>query len=95
MDGWGGDWCSGVGGRVCIVFLFTGGRVRRGRRAYVYSREDMKVSAFPAVMGTSAMRRVVTGRRFPASGMSRNWRVQLGCLLRRVVEGGFGWWVDG
>lgn len=34
----------------------------------------------PKVMGMSAMRREVTGRRAAGSGRSRNWRVQLWML---------------
>lgn len=48
----------------------------------------MKAWASPLVMGTSAIRRVVTGRRVPASGISRNWSVQVGGLV--VVEDGIG-----
>lgn len=68
-----GDWGKGVSYMCVCVCVYVW---RRGRGTDVYSRADMKASAFPAVMGTSAMRRTVTGRRLPASGMSRNWRVQ-------------------
>lgn len=54
---------------------------------YVYSRADMKAWASPPVMGMSAMRRVVTGRRVPASGISRNWSVHVEGLRLVVMEG--------
>lgn len=58
-----------------------GAIVKRGRgkegkeKTYVYSIADMNADASPPVMGIEAVRREVTGRRFPGSGMSLNWRV--------------------
>ena len=43
--------------------------------AYEYSIAFMNFSGSPAVMGMSAMRREVTGRRPEGSGRSRNWSV--------------------
>lgn len=61
---------------------------------WVYSIADMYAAASPPKMGTSAMRRVVHGRRFPGSGMSRNWRVHFVAGDLRLGEAGLGMLVD-
>ncbi len=60
----------------------------------MYSRADINAAVLPPVMGTSAMRRVVTGRRIPASGISRNWRVHF-VVVVVLVEDELGKGVDG
>lgn len=68
---------------------------KRGVRTHVYSMADMNAEASPPVMGMEAVRREVTGRRFPDSGMSLNWRVYLpveveedgGFLLMEISDG--------
>ena len=70
------------------IFSRLPGRIREEKEGtYVYSRADMKAWASPPVMGISAIRRVVTGRRVPASGISRNLSVQVEGLGLVVVEG--------
>ena len=52
----------------------------------------MKAFASPLETGTSTIRREVTGRRVPASGVSRNWIVYVGV---EKDEDGLGADVDG